>query len=417
MGPDGAMRVKHREYLSNVSKTVDEVTGEPLILGKAINPGDSATFPWLSQVAGRFEKYKVHSLSFGYQNFCSRFNTGTVCLMIDYDPSDSAPSNKGHMLNSYGAKRSAVYNNLSCPMDTSKIRKDLIVRQTDRGTFAGGDLKLHDAGTLYFLLSDSDVVGDAGELWVEYDITLSIPAFRDTQPQFLRVTDPGQTVSQESNVAWNHVLGEGTNGRVHEHPSTSLAYTTREAIKASGYTGQGGSEIVFNEPFAGQMTVRVGDTDDVYAPTIVATNDEESFSPWKAFGKIANITTHVIQGLTGSETEGVYAVINCIAEAGESFVIETLAGAANWAGDVLFELLPMIEEAAPLLLLGARDAKAEKARTLGLAPKSASIQQLKEAYEAWAHSTRGHIVDGLINCQVSVESASLVQRRMLPKSA
>jgi hypothetical protein len=386
-------------------------------MAKAINPGDSATFPWLSQVAGRFEKYKLHSLSFGYQNFCSRFNTGTVCLMIDYDPSDPSPTGKSQLLNSYGAKRSAVYNNLSCPMDTSKIRKDLIIRQTDRGTFTGGDLKLHDAGTLYYLLSDSDVQGDAGELWVEYDVTLSIPAFRDTQPQFLRVTDPGQTVSQASNVAWNHVLGEGTNGRTHEHPSTSLAYTTREAVSKAGYAGKGGSEIIFNEPFAGQMTVRLSDTDDVYAPSIVASNDDTEFSPWKTFGKIANITSHVVQALTGAETEGTYAVFDCVAKAGESFIVETLAGAANWAGDVMFELLPMIEEAAPLLLLAARDAKAEKARALGLAPRSASIEQFKEAYEAWAISTRGHTVDGLIDCQVSVHSAALMQRRSLPKSA
>jgi hypothetical protein len=83
----------------------------------------------------------------------------------------------------------------------------------------------------------------------------------------------------------------------------------------------------------------------------------------------------------------------------------------------MFELLPMIEEAAPLLLLAARDAKAEKARTLGLLPHSASILQLKDAYEGWAATTRGHTVDGLTNCQVSVHSASLMQRRKLPKSA
>lgn len=53
-----------------------------------INPSTESVFPWLSQIAGAYEKYTVNSIGFEYVPSCSTLADGILYLAFDHDPSD-----------------------------------------------------------------------------------------------------------------------------------------------------------------------------------------------------------------------------------------------------------------------------------------------------------------------------------------
>jgi len=53
-----------------------------------INPSTASVFPWLSQIAGAYEKYSINSMSFEYVPSCSTLADGILYLAFDHDPSD-----------------------------------------------------------------------------------------------------------------------------------------------------------------------------------------------------------------------------------------------------------------------------------------------------------------------------------------
>lgn len=63
----------------------------------AVNPGLSATFPWLSSLANSFDKYRIHDLVIEFVPGNNVLATGNVMLSFDPNPSDSAPSTAVNM--------------------------------------------------------------------------------------------------------------------------------------------------------------------------------------------------------------------------------------------------------------------------------------------------------------------------------
>lgn len=55
---------------------------------KRINPADGATFPWLSGVARKYEKYRFRKLKFTMVPHAPTTASGTLGMYVDYDPSD-----------------------------------------------------------------------------------------------------------------------------------------------------------------------------------------------------------------------------------------------------------------------------------------------------------------------------------------
>lgn len=53
-----------------------------------INPGDVSVFPWLSGIAGRYEKYKFKKLKFTIVPQVPTTQPGSLGLYFDYDPTD-----------------------------------------------------------------------------------------------------------------------------------------------------------------------------------------------------------------------------------------------------------------------------------------------------------------------------------------
>lgn len=164
-----SIRVCHKELLTAVENTND---GFGLNVTSAINPGLPGSFPWLSVIAQRFEKYKFLKLKYFYIARCATTNSGSVLMAVDYDPADKAPRSEEQMSSYQGCSSDVVWRDVvldaGALIDKSKF---YFIRSSDLA--ANLDIKTYDVGNFY-LATDSPFAFP-GKVWVEYECELSIP--------------------------------------------------------------------------------------------------------------------------------------------------------------------------------------------------------------------------------------------------
>jgi len=162
--------IRHSEFICDIAGSTAFAT-----TSLNVNPGIATTFPWLSSVAMRYQRYQFRNLKFRYQPRCSTATAGTVILAIDYDANDAAPLSKSAVLSYYGCDDSAAWQECCCGLDArvARDRGSLFLRA---GTLAANqDVKTFDLGTLYVCTSGFAGATACGELYVEYDCCLLIP--------------------------------------------------------------------------------------------------------------------------------------------------------------------------------------------------------------------------------------------------
>nr|UJQ92872.1 MAG: putative capsid protein [Narnaviridae sp.] len=172
-----SVRIVEREYIGEVLSGT--LSGGSTVFTNSsfrINPGDTATFPWLSQVANQFEQWEPNGIVFEFRSTSSEFNgttqsLGVVVLATDYDARDAPYGTKSEMENSdyamsVKAASSAVHG-VEC--DPSERPTRLLFTGSPDSL---SDLRLHDLGTFQIATQGmSAATVTLGELWVSYDIT------------------------------------------------------------------------------------------------------------------------------------------------------------------------------------------------------------------------------------------------------
>jgi len=163
-------RILHRELIATVSgNTTYGVTAY------ALNPGLSASFPWLSQVAGNYEQYSFKALRYHYVTRCSTTYTGSVLLSPEYDALDSPPTSEVFQAMMEGSKEDVPWRDqlisFSVP-DMFPLGPRKFIRT---GVVSGSDLKTYDVGQLFVGRAGCTDTNTIGKLWVEYDIELYVP--------------------------------------------------------------------------------------------------------------------------------------------------------------------------------------------------------------------------------------------------
>jgi hypothetical protein len=166
----------HREESLGTVKTSTgfAVTAYP------INPGLTDVFPWASQLAKNFARYRLHNLRFEYRPLASVFATagqqGRVVISMDPDvfggelttiaqAENMQPSVAGVPSDS---KSLRIPEQFSAPADSKLVRSGAVPANTTA--------QLYDVGKLYFSTSGMANAGvDCGELWVVYDLELMNP--------------------------------------------------------------------------------------------------------------------------------------------------------------------------------------------------------------------------------------------------
>lgn len=181
------VRVTEREYIGDIFAGGTVVSGSTTfdIRTFRINPGNAATFPWLSYIAAEFDQWEPLGIVFEFVSTSSDYNgtsqaLGTVVMATEYDPNDSAYANKVEMENSDFA-------NSTKPSMTAMhgIECDPAERPTDTlycGTPILNQEKFYDLGKFSIATQGmSSASTSLGELWVSYDIVF----YKKQIPKFL----------------------------------------------------------------------------------------------------------------------------------------------------------------------------------------------------------------------------------------
>jgi len=165
-------RVVHRELIANIvgSETFSVPLSFPL------NPGMSQTFPWLSVIAQQWEQYRFNSLRFCYYTRTGTQTVGSLQLIADYDAADSAPVSEFIASSYQDVVEDAPWKDIHCELMPSSLHAMGPKKYIRTGPLAANlDIKTYDCGTMFIGTTDSSGTPPWGKLWVEYDVTFSVP--------------------------------------------------------------------------------------------------------------------------------------------------------------------------------------------------------------------------------------------------
>lgn len=134
-----------------------------------ISPSNATTFPWLSNIAGLFDKFRFRSLSFSFVSTRPTSTQGNIAMAVDYDAYDTAPASIIDMSNLAKFTTTPVY-----------VNKTIQVPITHPGSTTwyycddgqGGDKKTYNLANVYVALSGVNDTNSHGYLVVNYDVEL-----------------------------------------------------------------------------------------------------------------------------------------------------------------------------------------------------------------------------------------------------
>ncbi len=225
----GDIMITHREYITDLSGSVSFTANS-----FSINPGLPGVFPWLNNIAQRYESYLFKKLRFCFETESATSATGSVLLAIDYDASDAAPGSKTQVMAYRNSVRSPPWSDScmeSLPEDLHK-RNSYYVRN---GSLSSNiDVKLYDVGNFFACTQGQAGTTTVGELYVEYQIILMTPQMGEA--------GAGEVVS--GNFA----------GTANSAPFTTKAGGIPATVVSSGTTTSVNT-FTFSQPWQGIVTL------------------------------------------------------------------------------------------------------------------------------------------------------------------
>lgn len=189
VGNTRGIRTTKRDMVIEESEFIGAVTvaNQPNFNVKAfpINPGQSATFPWLSTIAKQFERFQFEALSFVFKKEVSEFNTagaaGKVIMSIDFDAGDAPPATKQQMEDSIPHADAMPSQSFSLPVHPSDLSaQNTLGRYVRTGGLPGAaDIKTYDVGNLFVATQGIPSNVEIGELHVAYRVRLIKPVLEN----------------------------------------------------------------------------------------------------------------------------------------------------------------------------------------------------------------------------------------------
>jgi len=180
--------VSHREYIQDViSGGINTFNVDSFI----VNPADSGTFPWLSEIAEQFEQYRIHGLIFEFKsNSADALNStntalGQVIMASQLNVLLPEFTNKQAMENYMFGCSTRPSANLMHPLECDPKLTPFGPWFNTRigGSISQGDDRLYDMARFSIATNGMQAANvNVGELWVTYQIEFSVP--RMSNPDF-----------------------------------------------------------------------------------------------------------------------------------------------------------------------------------------------------------------------------------------
>lgn len=156
-------RHREKERVATVSGSVAfSVSGN-----FALNPGLESSFPWLSGVAQRFERYSFDSLTVRYKNLKGTDTDGNVIISYDPDTLDGAPATAVAQTQSTAYVDGAPWRIFELKVPVTRDKR--FVRS---GPVVTSDLKTYDAGRIWVTTEGCADTSAHGYLEFEYSVSL-----------------------------------------------------------------------------------------------------------------------------------------------------------------------------------------------------------------------------------------------------
>lgn len=204
---DGVI-ICHREFLGNVYGSVEFTnTTYP------INPGASATFPWLSVVAAGFTEYEMLGCMFEYVPSSGNIAgaspaLGIVILATNYNVHEPSFKSKTDADSAQFAVSSVPCSQTLHPVEC-KPRANVMNRYLIRSSVTTGDLALYDFGNFQIMAEGMQGEYVIGELWVTYHVRLSRPQLPHVQGLWALLQSDGEIPYSDNNVEVEAPLERG----------------------------------------------------------------------------------------------------------------------------------------------------------------------------------------------------------------
>lgn len=219
--------VSHRSFVTDFPGTTTYET-----MSYAVTPANGELFPWLSQLARNWTYYKFKRLAFYVLSSVPTIVGGVNMLVLLPDATYPVPPDKATLLNTEGAVRTVAWESagLSIPRKMiNQIGKRTIGRGFQQDVNSSSqlpidarptdeDLRFQMAGTLVVATDqylNPGAIPVAGELWVDYEVDLSVAAVGD---QFLGscsvVANATTGLSLANSLGTGPFLWEGVPGSV-----------------------------------------------------------------------------------------------------------------------------------------------------------------------------------------------------------
>jgi hypothetical protein len=255
--------ITHSEFFANVTSTTDAYT----VTSYACNPGVASLFPWLSQVAQRFETYKFRYLQFQLHTRAITSQVGTIGLVFDFDAQDPAPTSQMEALSYHDRTADSPWKGQSVTLDLTSGDR-LPIRYTRVGLPSGisYDLKTLDLGNLHVFTDGVLASANLGILEVSYSLDLYTPQIQNGIG--------GRFYNTVGGLDATHLVGTVANFLSDPQANAPFVVTST-------------SVLTFNQKFEGLVTYSIGGT--------VLSAD---FAPVVASGDISSLGQIVNAGAT-----------------------------------------------------------------------------------------------------------------------
>jgi hypothetical protein len=303
-----SVRLTHKEYLGDISGSVNFTSST-----YHINPGLSATFPWLAGLARNYQQYRMNGMLYEFVSTSATalnsINTalGKVVIATNYNAEDPDFTSTVEMLttqfSNYGKPSANLTHAIECaPSETASnlyyVRTDIEMEQKD--------LRLSDLGFTQVSTEGMQAEAVIGGLWVTYDVTFLKPTLNAEIAQ----SDGFDQCNFYTDIAAADIYNDITisprnvslGGKFYESKD-SVTYQFNDGI-ASGYFL---SLVEYPTPVENKLS---GGT--VYTLTgcdyVTDTDDNGPFSV-AVIGKLPRLTTSFYNGQSVNDTCGFDIII------------------------------------------------------------------------------------------------------------
>jgi hypothetical protein len=227
-----SVMVRHREYIGPISGT----TAFNVAYSLTVNPGISATFPWLSIIAQGFQEYNMKGMVYHYVPTSGMAISGTnsalgsVMMQTSYRSDDTAPTSKIQMLNEYWANEVVPSETMCHPIECDPRENPFSIHYVRTGNIPSGEPLLYDLGTTFVCTQGMQGTNQVGDLWVTYEVELKKPIVASS------VTTLGGYYSSRFSGGTNSALFAGAQSAI--SGNMPLTFTGNTITLPIGLTGQ-----------------------------------------------------------------------------------------------------------------------------------------------------------------------------------